>query len=416
MQKLGMVGKDVTTAEIITSVESRKATVWATNPTQSNSGATVLFSFLNHFAGNPPGQALTQTQLTSPQVVKGMQAFVGSISRTPPSTGTMMDDCIAQPDVCQTMFTYEDLVIEKNRELVKQGKQPLYIAYPRGAMAISDSPLGFSRHGQDQADAKHQIFTELQTYILSDPDARTKILELGRRPAGGVGLSLDKADPAVFNPDWGIRATLKEQGVTYPAAPVIEAALAGYHGQYRRAVQIFYCLDGSGSMTGNGGWDGVKQASHALWDPTEAKRNLLQTAAEDVTSVAVFNSGLSGGPWTVTGNADADLLGLGKHITDHDAGGGTNMYACLDRAATDLANEKPGVKKLIVVMSDGQSGSGDKDRVLPRVKAAGAPVITIAFGNDADPGQLKEVAQMTNGAFVQKSDMVAALREAAGYK
>ncbi len=59
---------------------------------------------------------------------------------------------------------------------------------------------------------------------------------------------------------------------------------------------------------------------------------------------------------------------------------------------------------------------GDKDRVLPRVKAAGAPVITIAFGNDADPGQLKEVAQMTNGAFVQKSDMVAALREAAGYK
>ncbi len=148
MQKLGMVGKDVTTAEIITSVESRKATVWATNPTQSNSGATVLFSFLNHFAGNPPGQALTQTQLTSPQVVKGMQAFVGSISRTPPSTGTMMDDCIAQPDVCQTMFTYEDLVIEKNRELVKQGKQPLYIAYPRGAMAISDSPLGFSRHGR----------------------------------------------------------------------------------------------------------------------------------------------------------------------------------------------------------------------------------------------------------------------------
>ena len=53
---------------------------------------------------------------------------------------------------------------------------------------------------------------------------------------------------------------------------------------------------------------------------------------------------------------------------------------------------------------------------MPRVKAAGAPVITIAFGNDADPGQLKEVAQMTNGAFVQKSDMVAALPEAAGYK
>ena len=45
MQKLGMVGKDVTAAEIITSVESRKATVWATNPTQSNSGATVPYGW-----------------------------------------------------------------------------------------------------------------------------------------------------------------------------------------------------------------------------------------------------------------------------------------------------------------------------------------------------------------------------------
>jgi Ca-activated chloride channel family protein len=43
-------------------------------------------------------------------------------------------------------------------------------------------------------------------------------------------------------------------------------------------------------------------------------------------------------------------------------------------------------------------------------------VIAIAFGNDTDTDQLKEVAAATGGAFVQQNDLVAALRQAAGYK
>jgi Ca-activated chloride channel family protein len=44
------------------------------------------------------------------------------------------------------------------------------------------------------------------------------------------------------------------------------------------------------------------------------------------------------------------------------------------------------------------------------------PVVAIAFGKDADPRQLKEVATATGGTFVQQNDLVAALRQAAGYK
>lgn len=416
MQQLGMVGKDVTAAQIITSVESKKVKTWATNPTQSNSGATTLFSFLNHFAGNPPGQALTAQQLKSPTVVKGMQTFIQSIERTPPSTGTMMDDCLANPDACQTMFTYEDLVIEKNLELVKQGKDPLYVAYPRGAMAISDAPLGFAKRGQAEEAAKHAIFTELQQYLLTDATAKTKIQGLGRRPAGGVGLSLTNADPKVFNPDWGIKATLKDRGVTFPAAPVIEAALNSYHTTFRKPVHVFYCLDSSGSMTGNGGWDGVREAAGALFDPEQARRNLLQTAANDITEVAIFESQVAGGPWRVEGNQPNDLKGLQDKVVSHQAGGGTNMYSCLGRAADALAGTDAKHKKLVVVMSDGQSESAQHDQAMAAIKQTGAPVVTIAFGKDADPDQLREVAESTNGSFVQKDNMVAALREAAGYR
>ncbi len=143
MDKLGFTGRpDVGIADILTAVESGKTTVWVTNPTQSNSGATVLLGFMNHFAGNGPGQALTQQQLDSPAVDEGITRFIRAMDHTPPSTGTMMNECLAHADVCRTMFTYEDLVIEKNQELVAAGREPLYTVYPRGSLAISDAPLG----------------------------------------------------------------------------------------------------------------------------------------------------------------------------------------------------------------------------------------------------------------------------------
>src|SRR5215469_497463 len=68
MQKLGFIGRDVSISEILDAVQSQKTNVWLTNPTQSNSGATVYLGFLNYFAGNGPGVALTMQQLNSPAV------------------------------------------------------------------------------------------------------------------------------------------------------------------------------------------------------------------------------------------------------------------------------------------------------------------------------------------------------------
>ena len=67
-------------------------------------------------------------------------------------------------------------------------------------------------------------------------------------------------------------------------------------------------------------------------------------------------------------------------------------------------------------MTDGKSESDERTAALQARAAAKVPVIAIAFGEDADPGQLKEVSSATGGAFFQQSDLVAALRQAAGYK
>jgi Ca-activated chloride channel homolog len=418
MQKLGFVGKpDVKVADILSAVESGKTTVWVTNPTQSNSGATVLFAFMNHFAGNGTGQPLTQAQLDSKTVDEGITRFIRAMDATPPSTGTLMNECVAQPDKCRTVFTYEDLVIEKNQELVKAGKEPLYAVYPRGSLAISDSPLGFLPHHTAADDGKRAIVTQLQQYLLSDNDARTKLLSLGRRPATSIGLTLDNPDLSVFNPDWGIQATLHEQGIQYPAAAVITAALDRYQTRYRKPVDAYYCLDGSGSMGDNKGWDGVEAAAHQVFDQDQAALNFLQTGPQDRTTVTIFNSGVAGGPWSVDGSDPAKLHEITQHIVDYSPGGGTNMYACLRGAVSTLAGDTDATrKKLVILMTDGKSDTNGSKQAVDAVRALGVPVIAIAFGTDADPDQLKEVASGTGGTFVQQNDLVAALRQAAGYK
>lgn len=419
MRKLGFAGRtDVSIGDILKAVESGRTTVWATNPTQSNSGATVLFGFMNYLAGNGPGKALTQQQLDSAPVEDGITRFIEAMDRTPPSTGTLMNQCVERPAVCRTMFTYEDLVIEKNQELVKAGKEPLVVAYPRGSLAISDSPLGFLPHGNDVDAAKRRILTELQNHLLKDRDAQAKLLQLGRRPATSVGLTLDKPDTAVFNPAWGIQATINEQGIQYPSAPVIQAALDRYQTRYRRPVNAYYCLDGSGSMVDNAGWEGVRAAAHQIFDQDQAAVNLLQSHPEDVTTVAIFNSEITGGsPWTVAGNDAPALHGLTEKINGYEPVGGTNMYACLERVAGELAKPRTGNRKgLVVLMTDGKSEARERDAALAALKAAEVPVVAIAFGDDSDPSQLEEVATATSGAFVQQNDLVAALRQAAGYK
>lgn len=416
MEKLGLVGRtDVQISGILEAVESGKTKVWVTNPTQSNSGATVLFGFMNFFAGNGPGQALTQQQLDSPAVQDGVTRFIQAMDSTPPSTGTLMNECVAHQDRCRTMFTYEDLVIEKNQELVKAGREPLYAVYPKGSLAISDAPFGFRPHGNDSDAGKRQVFQDLQGYLLHDADASAKLLKLGRRPATSIGLTLDNPDLTVFNPQWGIQANLREQGIQYPAAAVIQLALDRYQTRYRKPVDAFYCLDGSGSMVDNNGWDGIKNAAHQIFDQDQAALNFLQTHPKDKTTVGIFNSELTAGtPWTVEGDNAGQLHGLTERIVGYRPGGGTNMYACLSRAAAALKGTP--LKGLIIVMSDGKSDTGGRGAAVNAVKDLGIPIVAIAFGKDADPDQLREVANATGGSFFQQDDLVAALRQAAGYK
>jgi Ca-activated chloride channel family protein len=421
MQKLGFVGRDdISIAEILKAIESGQTSAWLTNPTQSNSGATVFFGFLNYFAGNAPGVPLTMDQLNSTAVKTGITRFIRAMDQTPPSTGTLMKGCLANKSKCRTLFTYEALIIENNKTLVAQNQEPLYVVYPKESLAIADAPMGFLPHAGSANSAKEQNFRALQQYLLSS-DVQNKMLQLGRRPTGGGGLSLNNADQSVFNPDWGIKPTLRQQAITYPAPDVMTAALDQYQTSYRRPVHAVYCLDGSGSMGDNDGWNQLKAASELLFDQTKAREYLLQAHPEDLTSVMIFNGGVAAGPdgsWTVEGNDAKKMRGLYENINSKQPDDGTNMYACLKRSI-DLFKQKPDEdrKRLIILMTDGQSDKdGSASQTIQTLTSMNIPVIAVAFGNDADLTQLNEVANATHGSVTKKDNMTDALREATGYK
>jgi len=417
MQKLGFVGRpDVSIAEILNAVENHKTTAWLTNPTQSNSGATVLFGFLNYFAGNKPQNALTMEQLRSAPVQDGISQFIRAMDQTPPSTGTLMNSCIANPQRCQTLFVYEDLIIEKNQELVKQGHEPFYVVYPKESLAIADAPMGFYPHNNSSDNAKRQVFDQLQQYLHSD-SVQQQLVHLGRRPITSIGLSLSNPDLSVFNPDWGIKATLKLQPITYPSPAVMTAALDLYQTKYRQPVDLDYCLDSSGSMSESNKWDHLKNAAQLVFDQNLAKEYYLQANPMDITTVMLFNDDIVDNPQTVQGNDPAQMHSLFQFIDNHSPNGGTNFYTCLSKAA-ELIKQHQGEarKRLLILMTDGMSDTNGRDDAINALKAIGVPVVCIPFGQDADESQLRYIATQTGGTVTAREDIVTALREATGYK
>jgi Ca-activated chloride channel family protein len=120
-----------------------------------------------------------------------------------------------------------------------------------------------------------------------------------------------------------------------------------------------------------------------------------------------------------SGSGDAmEQQGLLNAVAGQHAGGGTNMYACAERAlqqmakTEDLGNYLPA----IIIMTDGRSDDqsaafmSDWNAMEPHV-----PIFGITFG-DADKTQLANLAAATAArVFDGRSDLAAAFRTARGY-
>lgn len=194
--ELGWVGRSVRVRDLLEAIRAGRLTFMMTSATQSNSGASAYLGFLYALAGNP--EVLSSADLSSESLKRDIRDLLAGINRSSGSSGWLKDLFLASN--YDAMVNYESVVIEANQELTRQGREPLYALYPVDGVVIADSPLGYVGHGDAR---KEEYFRKLQDYLLSD-EVQAELAGLGRRT--GFGGIVGKADPKVFNPEWGIQA------------------------------------------------------------------------------------------------------------------------------------------------------------------------------------------------------------------
>jgi Ca-activated chloride channel family protein len=405
-EQLGWIGKDVFMKDILAAVNSGSLKFLMTSATQSNSGASAYLAMLSSALGNKP--VIEPGDLDDKTVQDTVRSLLSGVARSSGSSGWLADlytDSAGKGTIYDGMWNYEAVIKETNDKLVGMGKEPLYAIYPADGVAMADSPIGFVDHGRGPE--VQAFFRDLQAYLRS-PDVQKKIADTGRRlPLGSVSAKPD--------PSWNFDPTRLVTAIRMPEPAVIRQALTLYQAALRKPSLTALCLDFSGSMEGDGE-NSLQQAMRFLFTPEEASKVLVQWSPADRIFVIPFDADVRD-IFSASGDK-MEQQGLLNAVSRQHAGGGTNMYACAERALRQMAKNGNIDKYLpaIIIMTDGRSDDQSAafmtrwNTMKPHV-----PIFGITFG-DADKTQLDSLAAATSArVFDGRSDLAAAFRTARGY-
>ena len=402
-EELGFVGREVTVGDLLQPIRSGELKFCMTSATQSNSGASAYIGFLYALLGNP--ETITAEDLESNNLRQQMTELLSGVDRSSGSSD-WLKDMFLQGDF-DAIVNYECLVIQANQELESRGMEPLYVVYPTDGLTIADSPLAYVDQGDEE---KEDLFLKLQEYLLS-PDTQSAIQRTGRR-SSYTGVNQENRD--VFREDWGLQPDRVLSPMKMPAADVLFQALDLYQTEFKKPSLNVYCLDYSGSMSGEGNRQ-LEEAMSQLLIQENAREHFLQASSREVNIIIPFNDQVMG-VYSAQGNGQ-ELEALYTTVTELPVGGGTDMYAAAlqgleELGKYDLSQYTPAV----ILLTDGQSGGSLKDFQSAWQELGGqVPVFSIMFG-DADESQLENLAQLTNArVFDGREDLVGAFRSVKGY-
>lgn len=403
-EELGFTDREIYTADIVNAIKSGDLKFSMSNPTQTNTGATAYLGLLTTLAGSP--EVLREEHLQDEQLKTELISLFSGLERSSGSED-FLEELFINGDY-EAVVTYEFSIININKQLEAAGKEPLYILYPVDGVSISDSPLAYIDHKDE---SKKQFFTEFQEYILSD-EGQKLLAQNGRRTwYGGTNANSDKT---VFNPEWGIDTTKYIVPLKMPGTDIIKKALAMYQTELRKPIHTVFCLDYSGSMSGEGYKDLTNAMTYIL-DEQKAAANLLQFASKDKITVIPFSGKILGEWHTDNGVETQSLI---NNILTLQPTGSTNIYDTSIRALEILNSENlENYNVSVILMTDGMSNAGSYTNLARKYNYMDKdiPIYSIMFGN-AYEDELEEIANLTNAkVFDGKSDLLKAFKEVRGY-
>ena len=403
-EELGFKEKDVSVKDILAAIQDGKMSFCMTSATQSNSGASAYIGFLYALLGKQEG--MTVGDLQGERLRDDITGLLGGVERSSGSSDWLKDLFLKED--YDAMVNYECLIIDANRQLESEGKEPLYIVYPYDGLSIADSPLGYVDHGDSQ---KEEAFQAVQQYLLSE-EAQSQIEATGRRISAN-GVSDENRD--VFKEEWGIDTERILSPIQMPDSDVLMEALNLYQTSFKKPSLNIYCLDFSGSMEGTGETQ-LKDAMSQILLQENASRNFLQANAGEVNEVIFFDNTILDIE-RAADDSDEALAQLYQKVADFQIAGGTDIYnaaaqALAEASSYDLEKYTPA----IILMTDGVSDYNYRTfQNAWDTLGIDVPVFSITFGA-ADPTQLEELAEATGGrVFDGTQDLTEAFRSVKGY-
>lgn len=407
-EELGFTnGEEVTMDRLMEAIESGKLKFAMTSATQSNSGAGAYLAFLTALSETPE-DGLSGEDLKSQELAEKITSLLSGVNRSSGSSNWLVD--LFLMGEYDAMVNYEQLIIQTNKELEKQGKEILYAVYPVDGLSISDSPLAYVDAGDSE---KEEAFLEFQEYMLSD-EAQSAIEKTGKRNAYG---KVREANRDVYRKDWGVDVDKILAPIRLPQSQTIVEALDLYQTQFKKPAYTVYVLDYSGSMAGEG-MDQMISALEQVFVPENAQKHLLLGTGRDKTVMVPFSSDqFMQEPITKEGN---DLTALYDAARRIELDSSTFLYEAVIKAL-EIVEQEPNLDNYtpaVVLLTDGKAngymGFYDLEEVY-RNKGLDVPIFSIVFG-DADERELEDIAQLSNArVFDGTKDLIHAFRSVKGY-
>lgn len=355
-----------------------------THPEFSNSGLQAILA--EAYAGAKKTRGLTVADLEQ----KNTQALLTSIEQTivhyGKSTGFFSDKMLARgPAYLSAAVLYENLVIESYGK-PSDAPFPIVAVYPTEGTFWSDHPYAIL--DAPQVGAEERDAAEIFLKFLKQRPAQERALALGFRPA-------DPAIPmgAPIDALHGVDPKQPQTLLEVPDGAVIEKLLAVWQ-KAKKASDVILVFDKSGSMSGKP----LEEAKQG------AKAFLATLHDRDDVSLIFFDGNVYPpfGPKRL-GESKAEIL---SRIDGLIADGRTALYDATAQAydlARGRAEKAPAQIHAIVVMTDGRD-EGSKlmlsdltRRFAGSGEAAEVKIFTIAYGDQADPTVLAQIAEAAKG-------------------
>ncbi len=395
-------------------------TLGKTNPNFSTSGLNATIG--TYFAATGRSSDLSAADVSDPKVVAYVKGVESSVVHYGDTTLTFLSNLQAADKAGQGLTYISAVTIEEKSVWdYNQGnptgnpktlggaakpRTPLVAVYPKEGTLLSDNPyVVLSAPWVD--DAKRAAAADFLSYVQAPARQEAFQKAAFRSFTGKPGAAISEAN--------GMLPKQKIIVIDPPSPPVLRQVARSWNALRKRA-RVLLVLDVSGSMGEQVGGSGQNKLDLAKRAAVSA---VNQFAADDEVGLWTFSTGKS--PQDLPYNTLVPIAALRSNraalqgaIRGLQPGGGTALYATTKAAQHAVAATlDPSRINAVVLLTDGKNEfppDSDLNPVIDQLASASESsatavrVFPIAYGEKADLGVLKRIAEASRAAAYDASD------------